>query len=220
MKKMAAIAIILILALCTSCGQNQPADALTSTPVIPISPSNPTVSDIFSVEILTGDPYNLFGKAEAEPKDYSEAANTLYEQCYNQPEVLASTLSAFPTAVHECGLASANPAAIDNAMDTPSGGALQQQLLDKLGDLLERPSTQYRFAEWSGAANMLCMNQRDENGPLTPENMMLFWDRAYLQDHSLLAVAVQYDDDTVEIGYFDLDGGFQRFVPIMDDQSM
>lgn len=222
MKKKGVFAIIfaLVLLLCVSCGQSDSADTSTSKPVISIPAGNPTVSDIFSVEILTGDPFNLFGEPESEPQDYNEAANALYQECYEQPEVLASTLSAFPTAVHECGLTSANPAAIDNAMDTPNGGDLQKQLLDKLGDLLERPNTQYRLTKWSGTANMLFMMPRDSDAALTPMNMMLYWDRVQYQDHSLLAVAVQYDDDTVEYGYFDLNGGFQRFVPILDDQTM
>lgn len=208
MKRSAVIALAFILIIaCIGCSSGKSKSTTVS--------DNIQVSDIFSVEVQTGDPYALFSKKDTRTREsYADGLSALYESCFNMPEVLASTMSAFPTAAHECGVESANPAAIDNSLD----GDMQTALLDKLSELIENPKTEFRYAKWSGKANMLFMMPRDGTDETNPDTMMLFWDAVTVSDHSLLAIAVTYENGDTEYGYFDLNGGFQRFVPISDDK--
>lgn len=171
------------------------------------------VSDIFSVEVATGDPYGLFAREDTRTREsYKNAIESLYETCYNLPGGLASTLSAFPTAVHECGFESANPMAVLNGMD----GTSQAVLLDKLAEILNDPSTEFRLSTWDGKANMLFLLPRNFDDD--SKGMVLFWDSVSVTNHHLLAVAVTYEDGHKEYGYYNLEGGFQRFIPISEDK--
>lgn len=205
MKRGVLLLACVCMLLCPGCNSNSSGQAKDKEPI--------QVSDIFSVEVLTGDPYGLFAREDTRTREsYKNAIESLSETCYNLPGALASTLSAFPTAVHECGYESANPMAVLNGMD----GASQKVLLNKLAEILSDPSTEYRLSTWDGKSNMLFLLPRNFDDD--SKGMVLFWDSVSVTDHHLLAIAVTYEDGHKEYGYYSLEGGFQRFIPISDDK--
>lgn len=142
-----------------------------------------------------------------------QAINALYESCYNQPEVMVATLSAFPSLAEECGFTSSDPLEMDEELNSPEGGEIQQRSRKILADFLEDPSTEYGFAKWTGKADMLGMDMKDPQGGLTPQNMILLWTTLDAKDANVLILSHQASDNSREVGYFYIEGGFQRFIP-------
>lgn len=205
MRRGLLLLICVCMLLCSGCTSNNSGQTKDNEPI--------QVSDVFSVEFVTGDPYGLFAREDTRTREsYEDGLESFYGTCYNLPWALASTLSAFPTVVHECGFESANPMAVANAMD----GASQEVLLDKLLEIFNDPSTEYRVSSWSGKANMLFLVPRDDED--LSKGLMLVWDSVIVTDHKMVAVAVTYEDGHTEYGYYDLDSGYQRFIPISDDK--
>lgn len=153
----------------------------------------------------------------AADSSYSAVASELYDMCYRQPETLASTVSAFPSALRAVGIDDTSAINLDDSMDLEGGGKRQAALLDALKSVLEDPETQYSFVLWSGKCQMLHMGVRDENAPVAPDNLYLLWRETDLQDAKILIIDTSNSDGGKDIGLFFLEGGFLRFTPIVDD---
>lgn len=149
--------------------------------------------------------------------EYAEVVNALYKICHEQPEVLAATISAFPKQLQRNGVTVSDPKAapmnLDEMMNGENGGDVQLLLLVLLHNILEDPQTKFAFAEWSGPANILCMAKHDPDGPDSMENFYLYWEETNLEDAKVLGIVTGEDSRDHEFAYFDLAGGFQRFVP-------
>lgn len=159
-------------------------------------------------------PFGEDSSALAEKDDFNAAANALYRVCHDQPEALASTMSAFPRHLQAAGIETTDPIELDNLMDGENGEEVQQALLEQLKLLLESDDAQLAFSDWDGPVQMLGMRVRDGDQPITPPNVELFWyDVDLSEDDCVFAVSVGSDPADKEFGYFYLTGGFQRFVP-------
>ncbi len=156
------------------------------------------------------------GKFEEEG-DLQGALEELYKMCSNQPETLASTVSAFPSIMEAAGFSGETTAEAAQEIDDflsndEHGGATQDALLKMLGEVLESPYTESRFTERTGKVDMLYMYQVDEEQPVTPANMRLVclgaepWGA-----YPCLEITVRQNGNE-NTGIFYLPGGFQRII--------
>lgn len=171
---------------------------------------------IFSSEVSEHDPdlipfatnqnYETFSTAEVQ--------QALLEICTNQPEVLASTISAFPSVITEvAGISETDPIALDDLMDGEDGADVQLSLLRALRLLLENPGVSYQYGNYTGTGDLLCLRARDPNADPSPSNLELVWTQFEMKNTKILTITANYDDRIKETGYFYLAGGFQRFKP-------
>lgn len=149
--------------------------------------------------------------------NYSQAIDSLYQICFNQPETLASTMSCFPSLLRACGVETDDPLEIDELLSTgENGGKLQEALLSQLQNLLNDPETQFQLSIWSGRAELLGMETIDPSQPLSPANVRLIWYEEEVIGAQILGIAHPIGQDGgKEYGFFYLPGGFQRLVPII-----
>lgn len=169
---------------------------------------------LYNILSSVSDPTNpLSGAKTGNGGEFSEAANELYRVCFQQPEVLAATMSAFPQHLRTIGIEDADPAHLDDLIDSENGGEIQRVLLDLLKELLEDPNTQFAFAEWSGQVDMIYMDQRDPDAPDSSSNYYLYWETTKLNNAKIFGMEIGNTPEQREFAYFYLDGGFQRFVP-------
>lgn len=144
----------------------------------------------------------------------AEARQALLELCASQPEVLAATVSAFPSVITDvAGLSETDPIALDELMDGENAADTQLALLQTLRLLLDAPGVSYQYGKYSGTGDLLYLRMRDPNAKLDPSNLELVWDQAEMKNAKVLIVTANYDDRIREVGYFYLAGGFQRLKP-------
>lgn len=168
-------------------------------------------------EYASPDIYPPFGEDKSETMDSpNDAANALYRLCYEQPEVLASTMSAFPSVTGLEGLSVDHPIELDQAIEAADGKIVQETLLAKLKALLEADTTQVVFGYWSGPTKMIYMVKRDENAEASPANMTLQWEDVMLEDEPIFGIAVPRETGDKDFGFFAMKYGFQRVIPIIE----
>lgn len=143
--------------------------------------------------------------------DDNAVANALYGQCHNQPELLAATISAYPTLVKNCGLNSSDALELDRMMDYDSdGGEIQAKLLAELKRMLESGQVKYDY----GTCDMVCVNMLysiatvTPGQELTPPDVNLIWVPVNMSGQRYCMITDEYG----ETGYFSLDMALQRFV--------
>lgn len=95
--------------------------------------------------------WNAFGMDKSylyESQDVDETANAIYKIAHEQPEVLATFVSNYPTLLAECGLnENLTAKEIDDLIsNSEDGGKLQQKLLDAFEQLLESDNTSFEFS--------------------------------------------------------------------------
>lgn len=158
--------------------------------------------------------FGVSRESYAEDDDLQGCLQDLYKICANQPETLASTMSAFPDILERVGLRADTPAQeIDDYMSEDEyGGVLQTQLLGELRKLVNDSRTDARFTERSGKANMYYMYTVDNEQASSPANIRLILIPTTVMEDSYVCLEItpRNSDDT---GIFYLAGGFQRIVP-------
>ncbi len=157
--------------------------------------------------------------------DYSElngdklaAVHAFYEICCNQPETLASAVSAFPSLLAQCEVATSDPTEIDYMLDSESGAALQRALLEALDALLDDPRTNVAFEALNEDTWMLYMYTRDPKQPSSPPNIGLVW-VPLPADSSPQLLITYHGAGGDEVGRFDMQLGFPRNVARNSDQN-
>lgn len=172
-------------------------------------------------EYATPDIHPPFGADKSELMDNcTDAANALYQLCYAQPEVLTATMSAFPELTGFTGTAAEHCTAIEAALESADGGKVQKALLEKLKTALEADTTQMVFGYWTGQTVMTYMVKRDETAEATPENMTIVWEYVELEDEPIFGIAIPRRDGGKDFGYFAMQYGFQRIIPVIDWLSL
>lgn len=187
-----------------------------------------------SQNVASDDPALMpFASGDYEKSNTSESADQLYRLCTMQPEVLASTMSAFPTVVTEVlGLNDADPLALEAVLEGENGGELQLDMLGVLKSLMANPGVKYRFANYTGACDLLYLsecepvvnlealpnqnsseNQQNSSTKSDIADLALVWGKTTLSDAKVLVMSATYDNNVTETGYFYLKGGFQRLLP-------
>ena len=68
-------------------------------------------------------------RADPDAGDVEELKLQLFEACQAMPEVLAATMSAFPSILEEATIKTSDPIELDNLMDGGDGGEIQATLL-------------------------------------------------------------------------------------------
>lgn len=163
-------------------------------------------------------PLNADSGKFKEEGDLQGALQELYKMCANQPETLASTVSAFPTITMAAGFSGDTTAEAAQEIDDflsedEHGGATQDILLQGLKEVVESPYTEVHFTERAGKVDMLYMYQVDEEQPVTPANMRLVClGSEPLGFYPCLEITVRQNGDE-HTGIFYLPGGFQRIIP-------
>lgn len=143
--------------------------------------------------------------------DDNALANALYERCHEQPEMLAATVSAYPTLLQNCGIAQSDALEIDQILDNDSrGGEIQQQLLDALKAMLESGEVSYDYGYCDRFyTNMLYSIATTTSGQsLTAKDVNLIWVPVNMSGQAYCTITNQNG----ETGYFSLDMALQRFV--------
>ncbi len=161
--------------------------------------------DVPSASAFGSDCSNLRG-------DKVAAIHSLYEICYDQPETLASTVSAFPSLLAQCGVTTHDPVEIDYMLEAEYGAALQQKLLETLDEFLDDPRLDVGFSTMKEDVWMLYMYTRDPKQSSSPTNIGLFW-APVPADSSPQLVITYHGENGDEVGRFDLQTKFQRNVP-------
>lgn len=160
-------------------------------------------------------PLNADSGKFKEEGDLQGALQELYKMCSNQPETLASTVSAFPSIMEAAGFSGESTAQeIDDYLSNDEhGGYAQEVLLAELKKVVESPYTESRFTERAGKVDMLYMYQVDEEQPVTPANMRLVClGSEPLGFYPCLEITVRQNGNE-NTGIFYLPGGFQRIIP-------
>lgn len=155
----------------------------------------------------------------ANPPTYTsteDAVAALNQLCYQQPEVMASTISAFPNALKIAGITTTDPILIDELLSSTTDAAMTQIML-AMGWSSVLKTADYTIDTWSGRADVLYMYQIDPDAEPTPANFALAWDTAELKDEAVLGIHWRSSDGSEEyFGYYLISGGFQRLIPKFD----
>lgn len=146
--------------------------------------------------------------------DYDEIANALYQICFNQPETLASTVTAFPEMLQAAGYDETDPIEFEKIFNQPGSIEDQNRVLWLLRDILENPDTEFDFVKWSGDVKIMGMVKVDESQPSSPQNITLAWFEDTLDDAKVVTIAVPRSDGGYDQALLHLGSGFCRFVPI------
>lgn len=160
-------------------------------------------------------PLNADSGKFKEDGDLQGALQELCKMCRNQPETLASTVSAFPSIMEAAGFSGESTAQeIDDYLSNDEhGGYAQEALLAELEKVVESPYTESRFTERTGKVDMFYMYQVDEEQPVTPANMRLVCLGAEpWGTYPCLEITVRQNGNE-NTGIFYLPGGFQRIIP-------
>lgn len=143
---------------------------------------------------------------DATVEEQQAALTTLYHHCYATPEILAATMSAFPTTALECEyIYDADAAAIDDVLSwSEDGGAAQEWLLDALLSLLADSNTEVQMYTFAGEAEVYDLRYVDQEQPdvFTPQNMALYLEKFRSEGADILGITVKYEDGVQETGYF------------------
>ncbi len=153
-----------------------------------------------------------FTKAKLSYDSADEAADELYGLCLRQPEVLASTVSAFSAMLDAAEVNTHDPVELDDSFDQEGGGETQMVLATVLAGVLS--TAEYQLDTWSGEAEVLYMVERVAD-PKQPQDFGLAWGDATLKDEQILVISWgPYNNGQRDFGYFLVSGGFQRILPI------
>lgn len=153
------------------------------------------------------------GTLSGDLRMFESATNQMFSICYNIPELLASVMSAFPTALAEIDVDIADPEDLNQRLSKDDSGELRNSLTDKLRELLENPATRFAVFSGNGEFWLLDLGSTENASELT-------WKQTEIHQRSAIyAVRVTYADGTQETGYFYLPEGFLRVVPIPADSS-
>lgn len=137
----------------------------------------------------------------------------LLNTCCEMPEVLASTMSAFPEYIKTGGFYNADPLALDKACSGENGYECRERLEYLLHHVLDDDQTELVFGYGSGDVKMTQMRKLDASGPDSPDNFELFWEDRRLKDAKQLRITHFNLDGEAEVCYLDLSEGFTRCVP-------
>ena len=188
----------------------------------------------------------LYPFMEDAPSSYAdalEATDALAKLCMERPEVLASTMSAFPNAVQELYSDSySDPVYLNSLMRDGDACLDAYLLLDAAlhGNILRNALV--NLTTWSGKADVLYLTDASDDSEETSSDTTfwevthedggensttaimimsndydLTWVTEELENAPILIILKIHDDGTHDIGRFLLSGGFQRIVPIEDD---
>lgn len=153
--------------------------------------------------------------------EYNEIANTLLVLSMEMPEVLASTISGFPSIATElCG--TSDPLEIEQQLEGEGGGDLQKMLVGALALILTDEHTVFGSCEYTGDVQMLGLHldsEPSDSSSLAPSDVSLVWYTEHLDKHpECLSITVLVADPAdqsshYEVAAFWLHGGLQRFEP-------
>lgn len=153
-------------------------------------------------------------QSETEPEVFrygDKALDTLYQFSTDKPEVLASTVSAFPSILEKCHINTDDPIEIfDLLCFDEHGREYQVALLEELDAMFLSSDFSFEYHEWSCQATYLTRRILDPDAKMTPANIKLVWNDGYFQDRWVITLTNKTNDDTEEVGYFDMDNGFAR----------
>lgn len=151
--------------------------------------------------------------------EYNEIANALLVLSMEMPEVLASTISGFPSIATEfCG--TSDPLEIEQQLEGEGGRDLQKTLVGALAVILTDKYTVYNFCQYAGDVQMLGLHLdpelSDKSDP-GPSDVSLVWYTEHLDQYpnclSITALVADPDDhsSSYEMAVFWIHGGMQRF---------
>lgn len=150
--------------------------------------------------------------AEPGVGDKTGFCNEMAEACL-KPEVLASTLSAFPSLITRLKIPVSDPIELEKYLENLAQDHRELILIGLWGMLEDEGTTEIMFGKTSGDSDMLGMEMIDEDGPLDSSNHRLVWVKRRFDEALQVRVTYFVDDETEEVGYFDLERGFNRCVP-------
>lgn len=154
-------------------------------------------------------------RADPDAGDVEELKLQLFEACQAMPEVLAATMSAFPSILEEATIKTSDPIELDNLMDGGDGGEIQATLLKCFVELLASEDTEIEFGLTSGRVDMTFARERNpEAESYAPANIEICWERMMLQDARQVRITSYVRKDAPESLYLDLEHGFARCIAV------
>lgn len=152
-------------------------------------------------------------ETEVSQEEQVRMFSELYYKSHAMPEVLATTMSAFPTLAKAAGMRDVDAQSIDWTLSfEPNGGEVQEALLRSLIEqVLLDESTEVKFYSCTGTATQLVLIIPDDADP-TPETVEIGEEEVELGGVTLMAVTVHYADGASETGYFDVASDYRRTI--------
>lgn len=156
-----------------------------------------------------GGEYTFTPAPEAGDKD--AAIEELKTMCWHMPEVLASTVTAFPSHLEQTGIFCSDPLELDKMFDGEDAMEVFVRAYSALDRLLQDEHTEFVFGYGSGNAKIMRIRKLDESARNSSANFELYWDDVCLEEAKQLCITY-HDGSITEVCYLDLSEGFARCV--------
>lgn len=171
------------------------------------------VRDDYAAEYLSSEKLgkNNFGRDHTE--DYGDrkaTVSSIYQVCYDQPEVLAAHVANFPSVLRACGIdlqptlegGHIDPRVIDDMISNGENGAeLQEKLLQAYKDqVLNNKETEFQFyEEFKSEIAHYMVNMGGEGAEVNPANMGLNFVRIQRNGQKQVRIRIPKSDGNYEM---------------------